>query len=339
MNYQLGILDQSPVFAGTSGAYALSKTIELAQKAEKWGYRRFWVSEHHNSEDVAGSSPEILIAHLLGKTESIRIGSGGVMLQHYSPYKVAENFHVLSSIAPGRVDLGIGKAPGGLPLSTKALNYGSSNQDINFEERLTLLNDLLGDSLAEGHPLSGIRATPAPPEKTENFLLGTSPESAGLAASLGWNFVYALFINSDFKVLEKAAEAYKQQSNSGRFLVAAAVVAAETNEEAVQLAGDKKIYKVHLESGKTATLVSAESAEDFGRQAGEPYTVSVQEANVLKGTPEEIHAKFDELHKRLGIAEFIIHTPIEQEQARRKSFELLSPIHTKITKEENVYVY
>lgn len=339
MTYQLGILDQSPVFEGKPGAYALCRTVELAQKAEKWGYGRFWVSEHHDSQTVAGSSPEILISHLLGRTEKIRIGSGGVMLQHYSPYKVAENFNVLASLAPGRVDLGIGKAPGGLPLSTKALNYGSGNQDIAFEERLGLLDGLLADSLAENHPLAGIQATPVPPEKTENFLLGASPGSAKLAASLGWNFVYALFINSDVDILEKAAEAFRKQSEGGRLLVAAAVVAAGTEEEANHLAGDKKIYKVHLESGRTVTLVSAESAENFGRQAGEPYTTSVQEANILKGTPEKIHEKFSELQNRFGIAEFIIHTPIEQEEARLRSFELLSPMHAKTTKEEDVYVY
>lgn len=338
MAYRLGILDQSPMFEGKTGAYALRRTVELAQKAEQWGYGRFWVSEHHNSETVAGSSPEILMSHVLAKTETIRVGSGGVMLQHYSPYKVAENFNLLASLASGRVDLGIGKAPGGLPLSTKALNYGSANQEIAFEERLVLLNELLEDSLAEDHLLSGIQATPLPPEKTENFLLGASPGSAELAASLGWNFVYALFINSDAAVLEKAAEAYRNKNGSGRVLVAAAVVAAPTEEEASRLAGDKKIYKVHLESGRTVTLVSAESAEEFGRQAGEPFTTSVQDANVLKGTPQTIRRIFDDFHQRLGIAEFILHTPIETEEGRLQSFELLSPLHAQNKKEEDIYV-
>ena len=160
MAYKLGILDQSPVFPGTSAAYALQQTIHLAQKAEEWGYNRFWVSEHHDTEQVAGSSPEILISHLLAKTNSIRVGSGGVMLQHYSPYKVVENFHLLSSLAPGRVDLGIGKAPGGLPLSTKALQFGSGSSQITFEERIVLLNNILTNELEDGHPLSGVQATP-----------------------------------------------------------------------------------------------------------------------------------------------------------------------------------
>ena len=118
---RLSILDQSPVQDGGSGTEALRRTVELAQAAEGWGYHRFWVAEHHNSEKFMGSSPEVMAAHLLAKTTRIRIGSGGVMLQHYSPYKVAETFNVLASLAPGRVDLGIGRGPGGLPRSTEAL--------------------------------------------------------------------------------------------------------------------------------------------------------------------------------------------------------------------------
>ena len=119
--FKLSILDQSPVNDTETATDAFQHTIELAQKAEAWGYHRFWVSEHHGSDRVMGSSPEVLISHLLAKTTRIRVGSGGVMLQHYSPYKVAENFNVLASLAPGRVDLGIGRGPGGLPRSTRAL--------------------------------------------------------------------------------------------------------------------------------------------------------------------------------------------------------------------------
>lgn len=141
MSYQLGLLDQSPIPEGASAFDALQQTVRLAQKAEEWGYSRFWVSEHHNTEQLAGSSPEVLISYLLARTNSIRIGSGGVMLQHYSPFKVAENFHVLSSLAPGRVDLGVGKAPGGLPLSTKALQFGTMNDGKDFKERFVFLKN------------------------------------------------------------------------------------------------------------------------------------------------------------------------------------------------------
>src|SRR3954449_6611046 len=185
MNYKLSILDQSPIFPGTTASYALQQTVLLAQKAEEWGYTRFWVSEHHNTEQLAGSSPEVLIAYLLAQTKTIQVGSGGVMIQHYSPYKVAENFHVLSNLAPGRVDLGVGKAPGGLPLSTKALQYGTVNDGKDFPERLSFLQELIENSIGENHPFSGIQATPIPEEKPEIFLLGASASSAQLAADLG----------------------------------------------------------------------------------------------------------------------------------------------------------
>src|SRR3954466_2279175 len=166
------------MFSGFSAFDALQKTVQLAQKAEEWGYSRFWVSEHHHSDQVAGSSPEVLISYLLAQTNSIRVGSGGVMLQHYSPYKVAENFHVLSNLAPGRVDLGIGKAPGGLPLSTKALQYGTVNDGKDFENRLTFLQQLINNSVPETHEFAGIKATPTPPTKPHTYLLGASVDSA-----------------------------------------------------------------------------------------------------------------------------------------------------------------
>ncbi len=124
MSYRISILDKSPLAAGETAAQALTRTLTLAQQAEAWGYHRFWIAEHHNTDQLASPSPEVVIAWILGQTRQIRVGSGGVMLQHYSPYKVAENFNLLASIAPGRVDLGVGKAPGGLPLSTRALQQG-----------------------------------------------------------------------------------------------------------------------------------------------------------------------------------------------------------------------
>ena len=120
MSYQLSVLDKCPVNEGDTTTDALQRVVALAQAAERWGYRRFWLAEHHNTSGLASPSPEILIAWVLAQTKHLKVGSGGVMLQHYSPYKVAENFNLLAALAPGRVDLGIGKAPGGLPLSTKA---------------------------------------------------------------------------------------------------------------------------------------------------------------------------------------------------------------------------
>ena len=153
---KLSILDQSPVAKGDTQSDSLRHTIELAQKAEQWGYHRFWVAEHHNSERYVGSSPEVLMSHLLANTNRIRIGSGGVMLQHYSPYKVAENFNVLASLAPGRVDLGIGRGPGGLPRTTRALQQEFAAEAMPFREKLVELGQLLRNDLGETHQLYGL---------------------------------------------------------------------------------------------------------------------------------------------------------------------------------------
>ena len=161
---KLSILDQSPVNQAETGVEAFEHTVELAQKAEEWGYQRFWVAEHHGSNRVMGSSPEVLIDHLLAKTTRIRVGSGGVMLQHYSPYKVAENFNVLASLAPGRVDLGIGRGPGGLPRSTRALQQETGYGENPFLEKLLELKRFLHNQLEDDHPLHGLQASPVPPQ-------------------------------------------------------------------------------------------------------------------------------------------------------------------------------
>jgi luciferase family oxidoreductase group 1 len=328
MSYKLSILDQSPIFPGSTAFNALQNTVRLAQKAEEWGYSRFWVSEHHHTDQLAGSSPEVLISYILARTNKIQVGSGGVMLQHYSPYKVAENFHVLSTLAPGRVDLGIGKAPGGLPLSTKALQYGTVNDGEDFSERLSFLHELIENSVDVEHPLTGIQATPIPQKKPEIFLLGASVNSAQLAADQGISFVFAKFINNDDTVLKQAAKVYRKGLQNGRFIISLAVIAAPTQSEAEQLAGDRKIVKVHLESGRSVTLQSIEQAEVFGKQAGEPFEITEQKADIVAGTPNYVNGILEKLHQTYQVDEFIIHTPVDKEEERIKSFQLLSPRNT-----------
>ncbi|MFC9542697.1 LLM class flavin-dependent oxidoreductase [Lysinibacillus sp. NPDC056959] len=327
MSYSLGILDQSPIIEGATNEQTLQKTVALAQKAEKLGYSRFWVSEHHNTDTLAGSSPEVLVSYLLAKTKSINIGSGGVMLQHYSPYKVAENFHVLASLEPGRVDLGIGKAPGGLPLSTKALQYGTLNQGEDFEGKLSFLQQLIDQTVPSEHELYGVQATPIPKVKPALFLLGASPQSAALAGTLGIAFVFARFINSDNDVLAQAVTAYRKHYPNGHFAVSIAAFAAPTKEEAKELIGDQKITKVHLASGRSLTLQSVELAKKFGQESGETFTVKQYDADIVYGTPEGIKTVLDDYHVRYQIDEFILHTPVLKEFERERSFELLSPVN------------
>ncbi|RHW34734.1 LLM class flavin-dependent oxidoreductase [Lysinibacillus yapensis] len=331
MSYKIGILDQSPVIENLSNNEILQRTVELAQKAESWGYERFWVSEHHNSDAVLGSSPEVLVSYLLARTKTIRVGSGGVMLQHYSPYKVAENFQVLATLEPGRVDLGIGKGPGGLPLSTRALQNGTLNDGSDFEEKAEFLVKLLKDEVPETHPLAGIKAVPTPPIQQEIILLGASPTSAKQAKKLGVAFSYATFFNNNENVLVEAAKEYRENNENGRFILAIGVVAADTSEKAKQLVGDSKIVKVHLASGRTVTLSDVETAEKFGKDSGEDFRIEVQGNNILAGTPTEIKEKLDALYELYQVDEFILHMPIASYEDRLYSYELLSPKSLKNT--------
>jgi luciferase family oxidoreductase group 1 len=326
MSYKLSILDQSQIYPDTTAEDALKNTVELAQLAEEWGYTRFWVSEHHHAEQLAGSSPEVLISYILARTNRIQVGSGGVMLQHYSPFKVAENFHVLSNLAPGRVDLGVGKAPGGLPLSTKALQFGTINDGKDFEQRITLLKEIIEHSIDSEHPLYGVQATPIPLKSPEIFLLGASPSSASLAAELSISFVFAKFINSDDKVLEEASRLYKEKNPNGRLILSVAAIAAPTQEEAEKWVGDKKMVKVHLQSGRTVTVQTKEQADLFGKQAGEPYEISEQEVDIITGTPQHVKEVLSDLQRTYGADEFILHTPIPSVTERIRSYQLLSPI-------------
>ncbi|QJD87681.1 LLM class flavin-dependent oxidoreductase [Cohnella herbarum] len=327
MTLKFGILDQSIVFPGQSPAEALGNTIKLAQLAESLGYERFWVSEHHDSPQMAGSSPEVLISHLLARTNSIRIGSGGVMLQHYSPYKVAENFNVLAALAPGRVDLGIGRAPGGLPRSTKALQQGLSEPE-SLDHKLAELDHFLQGTLGEDHPLPGLQANPVPDRPAEIYLLGTSVSSARLAAERGYPYAFAFFINSDPDAAQAAFDTYRKHFNrekgtEPRTILGLSVIAADTEEEAAELAGQFKNVRVTLASGKTVNVGSLEQAEQFAKQAGETFTAEVRDADITKGTKAIVRQRLTELRDRYDVDELIFTTIVPDFDKRVRSFRLL----------------
>jgi luciferase family oxidoreductase group 1 len=327
MSLKIGILDQSIIFPGQTAAEALANTVKLAQLAETLGFERFWVSEHHDSPGMAGSSPEVLIAYLLAQTKSIRIGSGGVMLQHYSPYKVAENFNVLASLAPGRVELGIGRAPGGLPRSTKALQKGIA-EAATLAEKLTELEQLLHDKAGEEHPLAGLVASPLPKQPADIYLLGTSLSSAELAAEKGYPYAFALFINNDPDTAQEALDTYRNNFNRSlggepKAILALSVIASDSEEEANELAGHFKNVRVTLASGKTINVGSLEQAKEFARQAGEDYTAEERDADITRGTKETVRKRLLEIGEQYGVDEFIFTTIIPDFAKRVRSFELL----------------
>ncbi|MFX3634337.1 MAG: LLM class flavin-dependent oxidoreductase [Candidatus Pristimantibacillus sp.] len=326
MTIKLSILDQSPIFEGRTAADAFKNTVELAKQADRLGYHRFWVSEHHDGQ-LAGSSPEVLIAYLINHTNHIRLGSGGVMLQHYSPYKVAENFNILATLAPGRIDLGIGRAPGGLPRSTQALQKGITEPQ-SLSEKLIELEQHVRNNLPDSHPLNGLQASPVPEQPADLYLLGTSVASAELAAELGLSYVFAQFINSDPAIAHEALDVYRERFNFSKgtqpqTILAISVIVSNTDEEASLLASDMKNVRVTLEDGKSFNLGTVAQTEEFGKQSNQKYTIIEREAEVNKGSKETIRRKLLETQKEYGVEEFIVTTVIKDIELRLKSYELL----------------
>ncbi|PRD49573.1 LLM class flavin-dependent oxidoreductase [Phyllobacterium myrsinacearum] len=326
MGYALSLLDKSPIHDGETASTALKRTVALARQAEQWGFHRFWVAEHHDAPTLASSSPEVLIAFLLANTSRIRVGSGGVMLQHYSPYKVAENFNVLAALGPGRVDLGVGKAPGGLPFSTRALQgVVPRTQKQDFSAQLAQLSAFLDQGLPADDPLAGVQATPRPAIAANRFLLGASVDSALLAASQGWDFVFASHLNGDETILQETLDAYQKAAHGRAPLLAVGIVAAETDAEADRLTGNIQHFKVHVDNGQSVTVGSVEQAEEYARQSGAAsYRIEKKTPNVLRGAARTVSDQLDRLHDRYGIGEFIIDTPINDAAKRLRSIELLA---------------
>ncbi|WP_347116387.1 LLM class flavin-dependent oxidoreductase [Leclercia sp. S52] len=321
MSWRISILDKSPVAENETAADALSRTLSLAQQAETLGYHRFWIAEHHNTPQLASPSPELLIAWILGQTRRIRVGSGGVMLQNYSPYKVAENFNLLAAIAPGRVDLGVGKAPGGLPLSTRALQLGLSQQEKgDFAAQLAQLNGWINPT----SPEEAVRATPLPQVPAAGFLLGASAESARLAASLDWDFVFAAHLNGDPDLLREVINTWRTHS-AREVIVAVQAIVAPTQAQAESLASAVEVWGVELVNGQRVTVASEEQAYAFARQAGsEPLRIARRAQSLLAGTAESVLDQLEALHQQWGIDEFIIDTPVADGTARVQSLRLLA---------------
>lgn len=322
--YALSLLDKSPILPGETSTAAVANTVNLAKRAEALGYRRFWVAEHHGGSELASSAPEVLVSWILSNTSTIRVGSGGVMLQHYSPFKVAEAFNLLSALAPGRVDLGIGKAPGGLPKATAALQAYRSEKPA-FEAQLADLTSFLDNAAAAVPDAALAFSGPRPPVSAERFLLGASPDSARLAATHGWTFVFAGHLNGDPENLRLSLDTYREASGGRSPILALAVYASESAADADAFVSQLRVFKLFLDNGQSVTLGRREQAEEFARQAGVgSYRIEERKPSVLHGTAQKIHAELAGLASRYGIEEFILEPPAASIDRRLASIELLA---------------
>ncbi len=327
---KLSVLDQSPVSRGSTPADAIGDTLALARHCEELGYARYWLSEHHNSASIVGSAPEVLMAAIAATTRRIRIGSAGVMLPHYSALKVAEQFRVLEALAPGRIDLGLGRAPGSDRLTARALNPHASPGADDFPQQIVDLQHWLeGKRMPEGHPYRAITAQPQGPTSPEMWILGSSNYGAQLAAHLGLPYAFAYFF-SDGQGVEQALALYRQNYRpSPRFPTPHATIcvwalAADTEDEAARQLMTREHWRVRFEQGLFGPLVSPEEAAAHPYTGPERERIAQLRANALVGTGAQVAEKIAALAARLGLSEIVVNTWAFDPAARRHSYALLA---------------
>jgi luciferase family oxidoreductase group 1 len=324
----LSVLDQTPVPEGLTGGDALRNTIDLARWADELGYRRYWLAEHHNGPLLAGPSPEVLIGPVAMATERIRVGSGGVMLPHYSPLKVAESFSVLAGLFPRRIDLGIGRAPGTDPLTTFALQRDRRQAaPDDFPDQLAELLALLEQRIPPDHPFARLSALPGHPETPEPWLLGSSPQSAIWAADLGLPYAFADFINPRGAVIAADYHARFQDSHrlaAPRLAIGVWVICAETDEEAQRLAASSRMTMTLLRRGRLIPVPPPEKALRFLQSEGLPLDAAPQGRRAIVGSPETVEAGIREVAAEYNADEAIVVSITYDHEARRRSYELLA---------------
>jgi len=338
----LSVLDQSPVREGGTAADALRETVALAKAVEQFGYARFWVAEHHNTAMFSGTAPEILIGQIAAHTSRIRVGSGGVMLTHYSALKVAETFRVLAAFYPGRIDLGIGRAPGSDQRTAVALSAPRPLADVRLFPRQ--VDDVLGflhDRLPQDHPYTAIEAQPGPlPDGLPDvWLLGSSDYSARLAATMGLPFAFADFFGAAGEIGPEIAELYMRHFQPSDFLqepklsVAVSVVCAESEERAEMLSSSMKVAVARMRTGagRSPLMVPEEAYQYLLNEDTRPLIASFTSQYIV-GTPDQVHGGLLAAADRYGTNDLILATNCFAFADRVRSYELVSlacglPVH------------
>ncbi|MBL0142373.1 MAG: LLM class flavin-dependent oxidoreductase [Betaproteobacteria bacterium] len=326
---KLSVLDQSPAAQDKTQDHAIRESLALARHCDALGYHRYWVSEHHNSSSIVGTAPEVLMAAIAATTQRIRVGSAGVMLPHYSTLKVAEQFRVLEAIAPGRIDLGVGRAPGSDRMTAMALNP-DPNAAENFPVQVQELGSWLrGEPLPAGHPFREIRAHPQGPTTPEIWILGSSDYGAQLAAHFGLPYAYAYFF-TDGRGTEEALSLYRRNYRpSGRHPEPLATIcvwalAADTEAEARRLLMTREHWRVGFERGLRTPLLSPEAAAAHPYTEAERSIIQRLRERAIAGTAEQVASKLEGLAASFGLGEIVINTWTHDPAARHRSYELIA---------------
>lgn len=328
--FEVSILDQSVAVEGRPHAASITNAIDLAIAAERFGYKRFWVSEHHNNDTIVGSAPEVLMAAIAARTSRIRVGSAGVMLPHYSPYKVAEQFRVLEAIAPGRIDLGLGRAPGSDGRTAFALNPLANERPDHFPSDIHDLKDWLdGRELRDGHPYRGVRAFPAGPTSPEIWILGSSNYGAQVAAHFGQPYAFAYFFtdgNGTADALRHYRELYKPSAAYPKPHAALCVwaLAADTAEEAEYHYASRAHFRLYRDRGVFLPLKDPAEIARHTYTTEERARLAVLKARAFIGTGPVVADRIRTLAAETGVQEMAIVCWAHDEAVRTKSYQLIA---------------
>ena len=325
----LSVLDLSPVTSGGSGAAALRNSLDLAEHVDRLGYTRYWLAEHHNLASIASAAPEIMIGQIAARTRNVRVGSGGVMLPNHAPLMVAERFKVLEALFPGRIDLGIGRAPGTDPVTSLALRMRQeARADDDFLERLQELILLETDGYPETHPFRTVRAMPADVALPPIWLLGSSDYGAQLAAAVGLGFAFAHHFATHDAVA--AMRFYREHFRPSALrrrpyaILAVAAVCADTEDEAERLASTSDLAFVRRQKGQYLPLVSTEEAAAYPYTAQEREKIRANRGRLFVGTPEMLLDRLAPLVTVTGADEVMVTAGIYDHAARKHSYALLA---------------
>lgn len=325
---RLSVLDQSPVISGHTPQRAIQETIRLVKAAEALGYHRYWLAEHHSIAALADPCPEILLSMIAAETSRIRVGTGGILLPYYSPLKVAEQFRMLEALYPGRIDLGIGRAPGGDQVTALAMGEGRYPGAERFPEQVQYLVAYLDGTIPADHPFAGIKVMPAGRTAPEVWLLGSSDYSGALAAQLGLPFAFAHFISADGgeAVMKDYRQRYRPSPREpvSRTLLCVFVIVAATTDEAERLSASIALRRLNMDYGVNTPVPNHEEANAYPYTEADHRRIAHHRRRVVLGTPGAVRDQLVAMQESFRADEVMAITITGDYDSRMKSYELLA---------------
>lgn len=325
---KLSILDQAPIAQSASPQAALQESLKLAQLAENTGYTRYWIAEHHDMPGLACPAPEVMLSYIGAGTCKIRIGAGAILLPHYKPYKVAETFHLLGTLFPGRIDLGIGRAPGGSAEATMALSDNFLENVRTMPQKLKELLSFLHNDFPDENMFSKVKASPIPAESPEVWLLGTSEKSGKLAAQTGIAYAFGQFMSDKdgAEILKGYRDSFqpKYELKQSKSILTVNAVCAETAEKAKEIASSAHLWRMQQLQGINSGVPPIDEAKAYTYSHEEQKMIEAAEAKMVIGNPSEVKKQLLDIERKYGADELMIVTITHSYEDRLKSYKLIA---------------